>query len=972
MSESKRKAPLEALKDIEVKWRRKWDEAEIFNAEPDPGRPKFFGNYPYSYMNGRPHVGHMFTLMRVEIFTRYKRMKGCNVLFPFAFHWTGTPIVAAALRVKGGEPGQIEMLRQMGVAEDDIKDFAEPLKWVQFFSEIWEREVRQLGMGIDWRRKFHTTEHNPHYDRFVKWQFGKLREKGYIALGSHPVIWCPRCNAPVGDHDRVGGEDERITPVEYTLLKFRCGDFFILAATLRPETVFGQTNLWVDPEVEYVMIKVGGETWVVSRECAEKLLAQGHEVSETGILPGKELVGRMCSAPGIDREILVLPSKFCDADTGTGIVTSVPSDAPDDWMALSDLQKNPEECRKFGLDPEEIGKIMPIPIIRSKELGELPAVDICRQLGVKDQTDKEKLKKAKETVYRAGFYTGVMNENCREYSGMSVAEAKDAIKKKLIEEGKAGKMWEPSAEVQCRCLTKAAVRLVKNQWFITYGNREWKELALAAFGKMRLYPELVRRQFEHVVGWLGDWACTREYGLGTRLPWDDKWVIESLSDSTIYMAYYTIAKYFHHLKSIDAGKLGDDIFDYVFLGRGELSGIATKSGISADLLKLMRDEFEYWYPFDFRNSGKDLVQNHLTFCVFNHAAIFPPGKWPRGFGVNGWITVGGAKMSKSQGTSLFLSDALERFGADSTRLALGNGGEGLDDPSFDVEFAGGAPLRLVQWLEFATSSYDRGRDDLKAIDRWFESRMNEVIRETTAAMEDTKFRTALKCCYFDMQSAYRWYVERCGAAGANKNMQNRFIEVQTLLLAPFVPHVCEEIWEVIGREGYISVAPYPECDEKGIDAAALVSEEYLKAVMDDTAEILKIFRGKPKKIVYYTSPAWKRKLFSEAVNQASESRLDAGILIKAMMADPAMKPHAKEIPKYAQKCIEDLRRMGADEVRKKSLILDELSYINEAKPFIELRLGPAVEVHSADKPGLPDPAGKAKQAVPWRPGIYVE
>jgi len=80
----------------------------------------------------------------------------------------------------------------------------------------------------------------------------------------------------------------------------------------------------------------------------------------------------------------------------------------------------------------------------------------------------------------------------------------------------------------------------------------------------------------------------------------------------------------------------------------------------------MRSEFEYWYPFDFRNSGKDLVQNHLTFCLFNHVAIFSEKYWPRGIGVNGFIQVDGAKMSKSKGNFYTLRQIYEKYGADIT------------------------------------------------------------------------------------------------------------------------------------------------------------------------------------------------------------------------------------------------------------------------------------------------------------------
>ena len=173
---------------------------------------------------------------------------------------------------------------------------------------------------------------------------------------------------------------------------------------------------------------------------------------------------------------------------------------------------------------------------------------------------------------------------------------------------------------------------------LAYGNPEWKDLAKKCLAQMNIYPEKARKQFEYVLDWLKDWACTREFGLGTKLPWDEKWIIESLSDSTIYMAYYVLAKYFEDPSyKIDPQKLDDYFFDYIYLKRGNIDEVSAKSGLSKELISDMKKEFEYWYPFEFRNSGKDLIQNHLSFCIFNHAAIFPEELWPKGFGVNGWV-----------------------------------------------------------------------------------------------------------------------------------------------------------------------------------------------------------------------------------------------------------------------------------------------------------------------------------------------
>lgn len=116
----------------------------------------------------------------------------------------------------------------------------------------------------------------------------------------------------------------------------------------------------------------------------------------------------------------------------------------------------------------------------------------------------------------------------------------------------------------------------------------------------------------------------------------------------------------------------------------------------------MKHEFNYFYPFDMRSSGKDLVQNNLTFLLYNHVAIFPEDKWPLGIRTNGHLMINGQKMSKSKGNSLTLREGIEKFGADAMRLTLADSGDGVEDANFDEKTANANILRLhtlLGWCE---------------------------------------------------------------------------------------------------------------------------------------------------------------------------------------------------------------------------------------------------------------------------------
>src|SRR3989344_3462829 len=102
------------LSELEEKWRRQWEQAKLFEADANRKKKKFFLTFPYPYMNGYLHIGHFYTLMKVEAFARYKRMQGYNVLFPQGWHCTGSPIENAAQRIREQEQSQWENMRKMG------------------------------------------------------------------------------------------------------------------------------------------------------------------------------------------------------------------------------------------------------------------------------------------------------------------------------------------------------------------------------------------------------------------------------------------------------------------------------------------------------------------------------------------------------------------------------------------------------------------------------------------------------------------------------------------------------------------------------------------------------------------------------------------------------------------------------------------------------------------------------------------
>jgi leucyl-tRNA synthetase len=337
---------------------------------------------------------------------------------------------------------------------------------------------------------------------------------------------------------------------------------------------------------------------------------------------------------------------------------------------------------------------------------------------------------------------------------------------------------------------------------------------------MELYDKLTRQAFETALGWLHGHACSRSYGLGTCLPWDEQWLVESLLDSTIYMAYYTVA---HLLQGgqlngqgrspigIDAKDMTADVWDYIFLGRPYRAG-----PVPEEKLQRLRHEFNYFYPLDLRVSGKDLIQNHLTFSIYNHCAIFPEKHWPKSFRANGHLLLNAEKMSKSTGNFLTLEGAVKTYTADGTRLNLADAGDSSENANFESNSANAAVLRLytlTQWVEETLKDLPKlATGPIESfVDRAFYHEINHAIAVTDTNYANMHYKAAVISGLFELQSARDRYIL---LANANKLPIHRdlivhYIKIQAILISPICPHFAEHAWHMLGESGSITATKWP-------------------------------------------------------------------------------------------------------------------------------------------------------------------
>jgi leucyl-tRNA synthetase len=833
---------------IEKKWQKRWEEKKIFEANRDEKKKKFFMIFAYPGISGYLHVGHMRGFSYTDIITRYKRMQGFNVLFPVGTHASGNQAIAFAKKVQTNNKDWINHLLSNGCPKEKIKTLITPEKIVEYFNNVYQNESwKKFGFLSDWRR-FTCTIH-PDYNKFIQWQFRKLKEADLLVQKPYFATACPVHGPLAVDPSETdiskGGNAEK---QEFTLLKFKYKDKYLVAATLRPETIFGQTNLWINPNVDLVEISVEKESWIVSREAYEKLKYQKYKITLIGDFKDN-LLGKYVTAPGIEKEIIVLPSRFVDANIGTGIVTCVPSDAPYDYIALKELQENEKEIKKYKLDSKVVKAIKVISIISTKKYGENAGVKVVEENNIRTQDDK-RLEELTQEVYKEGFHTGVLLNSCGKYSGMRVIEAKEKMKEELLKLGKADVMFDLSEEVICRCGEKVIIKKIDDQWFIKYSDKKLTELSKAHSKTMNIKPEQYKNNIESVLDWFQDRACARLGSwLGTKLPFDEKWVVEPISDSTVYPIYYIVSLYFNQGK-IKLDEMNEDFFDYVFLGKGKPKKEVWKE-IRADVL--------YWYPLDINLGGKEHQTVHFPVFLMNHIGIFPKEMWPQGIFLNYWVLGKGNKISKSKGGAQPIPDAIKEFGVDAMRLYYSH----IAGPEVDVIWDEGIVSSYKKNLEriynlFESALILKGKKK-EELDRKLILSLNKELKTINESLENFDLRFAANSAFFLLFASMREYIKD---GGENKEIIKNYLEKWVKVMSPFCPHIAEELWEKLGHKDFLSLADWPKADEskfKTQNKEVDLNEKYAIYIKD----IIEKFETKGtlvKKVYVYVVPFELAKL----------------------------------------------------------------------------------------------------------------
>ncbi|MCS7366175.1 MAG: class I tRNA ligase family protein, partial [archaeon GB-1867-035] len=247
----------------------------------------------------------------------------------------------------------------------------------------------------------------------------------------------------------------------------------------------------------------------------------------------------------------------------------------------------------------------------------------------------------------------------------------------------------------------------------------------------------------------------------------------------------------------------------------------------------------------------------------------------------------------------------------------------------------------------------------------------QAIITVTENLDKLKTRTAFHEAFFGIWNYLRWYLRR--VESINRDIILETIDIWLRLMAPFVPFICEELWEKTEHKPFISTAEWPKADKSKIDVKAVFREAYIRKTVEDIYEIIRVIKSKPSRIILYVAPEWKWKVYRDVASLIAKGVSSQGEVIREIMKRDYVKDKRKEALKVIRYAFEDLINLPVEERNlRASVEIDEMTLFKDAKSFFEREFNCQFLLFYADDPQRIDPKNRANLSMPLRPAIYIE
>ena len=396
---------------------KNWEEKGYFKTSMDKTKESYCIMMPPPNVTDKLHMGHALDAAIQDFLIRYKRMQGFNTLW-----LPGTDHAAISTEVK-----IIEKLKEEGIDKHDLgreKFLERAWDWTKEYGGTIVKQQKKLGCSADWSRARFTMDEG--LSKAVLVVFKKLYDKGYIYKGKRMINWCPCCNTSISDAE-VEYEEE---PTHLWHIKYKVvgEDRYLTVATTRPETMLGDTAVAVHPDDERY----------------------------------KDLIGKKCILPIMNKEIPIIADEFVEMDFGTGCVKITPAHDPNDYQAA--LSHNLEIIQVF------------------------------------DENFK-------------------MGDLCEEYKGMDLLEAREAIVNKLKELGNLVKIEDYVHNVGKHDRCKSTIEpKISDQWFVSMKEMAKPAIEAVKNGDTRFIPQKFEKTYFNWLNNIQDWCISRQIWWGHQIP----------------------------------------------------------------------------------------------------------------------------------------------------------------------------------------------------------------------------------------------------------------------------------------------------------------------------------------------------------------------------------------------------------------------------------------------------------------------
>lgn len=765
--------------EIEKKWQTKWAEGDVFKVTEDPDKEKYYVLEMFPYPSGKLHMGHVRNYSIGDVLARFKKMKGFNVLHPMGWDSFGLPAENAA-----------------------IKHGVEPSKWTWENIGEMREQLKELGLSYDWDREVATC--HPDYYKWMQWIFIQFYKKGLAYKKENPVNWCPSCQTVLANEQVVDGKCERC------------------------KTLVGKKDLsqWYFKITDY----------------AERLL---DNLEELPGWPNKvKLMQKNWIGKSIGAEVTFEIDGF---DKGLDVFTT----RPDTLYGVTYMVMAPEHpyLKELvaGSEYEEpvnayVDKVQHMSDIERTSTTNEKTGQFTGRYAINPLTGKKVPIFISDYVlmdYGTGAIMAVPAHDQRDF---------DFAKKFDLEIIPVVDSDDPEVDVyDLKAAFAAEGTMINSEMFNGMNNKEAIEKIIDYLEEKKIGKKSINYK-------LRDWLISRQRYWGTPIPMihcdDCGWVPEKEENLPVLLpadvqftgkgeSPLATSKTFVNTTCPVCGKPA----------RRELDTMDTFLDSSWYFLRycdpknteapFSKEKVDYWMNVDQYIGGVEHAILHLMYARFFQMALYDLGlvstEEPfKNLLTQGMVIKDGAKMSKSLGNVVSPAEIIDKYGADTARLFIlfaAPPERELDWSDKGVEGSFRFINRVYRMVyDFSQNysevpeSYEISGDADKNMAYW----LNYAIKKVSDDIgERFNFNTAISTIMELVNEMYR-YKE----GTVNPGLFGAAIKDLIIMLAPFVPHVTEEMWEHLGYEGSVHDQNWPEYDEK--------------ALVKDTVEIVVQVNGKIK------------------------------------------------------------------------------------------------------------------------------